>query len=230
MEKRSLNEKSRLDDICLVYSLIKRDSNKDWEKLSKLRKEIKEFGRQEQHKSTGKNSSKQQNIQNEYFKRLILDYNENYRKMEGRDDKYGMIMVRNDLGDLYASQFHIDRAKEEYNNGLNCLFHDSAIITRWRDLRTHETHVSIKHCLLGISFLGKLIKHCYYNSQELNRECLLFAGFLNDQIYQHGLPHPTRLLYQSKYKMGRFQLENSVEIVKYLEVIIGGLYDIGKFE
>ncbi len=45
LEKRSLNEKNRLDDICLVYSLIKRDSNKDWEKLSKLRKETKEFGR-----------------------------------------------------------------------------------------------------------------------------------------------------------------------------------------
>jgi hypothetical protein len=34
-----------------------------------------------------------------------MDYNENYRKMESRDDKYGMILVRNDLGDLYTSQF-----------------------------------------------------------------------------------------------------------------------------
>ncbi len=65
--------------------------------------------------------------------------------MEGRDDKYGMIMVRNDLGDLYASQFHIEKAKEEYNNGLNCLFHDSGILKRWRitlkaDPLSPETH------------------------------------------------------------------------------------------
>jgi hypothetical protein len=45
LEKRSQNEKNRLEDIQLVYSLIKRDSNKDWEKLSKLKKEIKEFGK-----------------------------------------------------------------------------------------------------------------------------------------------------------------------------------------
>ena len=30
--------------------------------------------------------------------------------------------------------------------------------------------------------------------------------------------------------MSRFQLENSVELAKYLEVCIGGLYDISKFE
>lgn len=93
----------RLQDIQLVHSLIKRDSNKDWEKLAKLKKEIKQFGKQEKQKKLNKSNPKQQFIQNEYFKKLIQDYNEIYRKMEQRDDKYGMISARNDLGDLYAS-------------------------------------------------------------------------------------------------------------------------------
>jgi len=45
LEKRSQNEENRLKNIQLVHSLIKRDSNKDWEKLAKLKKEIKEFGK-----------------------------------------------------------------------------------------------------------------------------------------------------------------------------------------
>lgn len=82
LEKRSKNEENRLKDIQLVYSLIKRDSNKDWEKLAKLKKEIKEFGKQEKQKKLNKTNNKQQIIQNEYFKKLIQDYNEIYRKME----------------------------------------------------------------------------------------------------------------------------------------------------
>lgn len=46
-----------------------------------------------------------------------------------------MISARNDLGDLYGSQFQIEKAKEEYNNGLNCLFHDSNIVKKWKSLK-----------------------------------------------------------------------------------------------
>jgi len=120
--------------------------------------------------------------------------------MEQRDDKYGMISARNDLGDLYASQLQIEKAKEEYNNGLNCLFHDSNIVRKWKNLKKKREEeesqlISVKHCLMGINLLGKLVKHCYFKDQQMNRECLLFSGFLSDQIYDHGLPHPQRLQY-----------------------------------
>ena len=66
--------------------------------------------------------------------------------MNNREDNNGMIQVRNDLGDLYITlnvlenqkENYIEKAKDEYNNGLNCLFHYPNILQSWRSLQKNQ--------------------------------------------------------------------------------------------
>jgi hypothetical protein len=85
---------------------------------------------------------KSKRISEQELNNHISNYKKCYEYMNNREDNNGMIQVRNDLGDLYITlnvlenqkENYIEKAKDEYNNGLNCLFHYPNILQSWRSL------------------------------------------------------------------------------------------------
>ena len=163
---------------------------------------------------------------------LSFQYKVNLEEMKKREDRYGIILNYIDIGDLWVSQNNINLGQEMYNNGLDSIFFDYQVIKKWREMKSNNNskYINVKNCLMAINLLGKLSQYCYYNNQYMLRECLLFASFLSDSIYREGLPHPQSLFYQANYKMQRFQMENSIELIRSIHFIILSLYDLQKYD
>lgn len=198
-----------------VLNSITRDSNKALESLTKMRKDILKFGKDEkqlhleEQYSSNENVKKNKTNSKTYGFRLVKLFNtdviEVLNKRQEKSEKFFLSQALNELGNLHFSLNKIPEAEVNWNVSLDGIFQKPMSLKVWRKIFNETAILSfqygIQQCLFACNLLNKLATVCYFNNLYLQRECILMSAELSFSVFKISLPHPQILTKYGEYRL-----------------------------